>query len=93
MVTSPSARFLVAVVGAHSLAGGSSQCWQPTGDEGPGDVGELARLDVEHPAPLYARRGGVGVLAGGGTGLAADAAAAQVDHHGVARVIGHLRCA
>ena len=31
MVTMPSARFLVAVVGQTSMHGGSSQCWQPTG--------------------------------------------------------------
>ena len=31
MVTSPSARFLVAVVGHTVSQGGSSQCWQPTG--------------------------------------------------------------
>jgi hypothetical protein len=31
MVTMPSGRFLVAVVGQTSMHGGSSQCWQPTG--------------------------------------------------------------
>ena len=31
MVTMPSARFFVAVVGHTSMQGGSSQCWQPVG--------------------------------------------------------------
>src|SRR5690606_5982127 len=47
-------------------------------------VRKLAHLQVEHLAPLHARRGRVGVLAGRGAGLAPDAAL-QVRHHHPAR--------
>ncbi len=50
--------------------------------EGAVDVGKFAAFDIEHAAPLHARRRGVGALAGGRAGLAADAAP-QVDHHGI----------
>ena len=53
--------------------------------EGAVDVGERARLDVEHLAPLHRRRGGIGVAAGRGAGLAADAALEIGDH----RPAGH----
>ena len=54
--------------------------------EGALDVGERAGLDVEHLAPLHRRRRGVGMPAGRGAGLAADAALEIGDH----RPAGHV---
>ena len=45
------------------------------GHEGARHVRVAAGFEIEHPTPLYCRRGGVGMLACGGAGLAADAAA------------------
>ncbi len=46
--------------------------------EGAAHIGKAAGLEIQHPAPLDARSGGIGMLAGGGAGLAADAAG-QID--------------
>ena len=51
----------------------------------PIDVRERAGLDIEHLAPLHRRRGGVGMPAGRGAGLAAHAALEIGDH----RPAGH----
>src|SRR5690606_41313860 len=53
----------------------------PRRNENAADVRILARLDVEHPPPLHAGRRAVGLLAGGGAGLATHAAAQVRDHH------------
>ena len=54
--------------------------------EGALHIRERAGFDVEHLAPLHRRRGGVGMPAGRGAGLAADAALEIGDH----RPAGHV---
>ena len=49
------------------------------------DIRERAGFDIEHRAPLHRRRGGVGMPAGRGAGLAADATLEIGDH----RPAGH----
>src|SRR5450755_100017 len=79
MVTMPSARFFVALLGHTCMHGGSSQCWQPTGTN--------ARCTSGHAPPLHAGRRRIGVPARRSARLATYAAA-QIGHHGPA---GHRR--
>jgi hypothetical protein len=68
---------------ADFLAGRIGAVHAGHGQEAAAHVGKLAGLDVEHAPPLDSRRCRIGVLAGRGAGLAADAAA-QVDGHHIA---------
>ena len=52
--------------------------------EGAAHVGIFSHLEVQYLAPLHTRCRGVGVFAGGGTGLAAHAAV-YIDDHGILR--------
>ena len=85
MVTMPSARFFVAVVGHTSQARRLVAVLAADRHEGALHVRVFAELHVEHAPPLHARRRRVGVLARRGAGLAADAAAQVRDH----RPAGH----
>ena len=72
---------------AHIHAGRVGAMLAADRHESPVHIGKRARLDVEDLAPLHRRRGGVGVAAGGGAGLAADAAFEVGEHRPACHVL------
>ena len=71
--------------GANILAGRLGAMHAPHRHEGALNLGIGAGFHIQDLAPLYSRRGGVGMFAGRRAGLTADAAAQIGDHH----ITGH----